>query len=97
MLLFLTGRSRDRVFNFPLMSTPVVCLVGDFLGDVQQRRAPNADKARGRSAAAPELRGVNGGPLRVRMIGLFIGPVLFAAAYSLLIDWVRQNSPGRSS
>jgi predicted PurR-regulated permease PerM len=35
--------------------------------------------------------GVIGGLIAFGVIGLFIGPVVLAVAYTLLIDWVSQN------
>jgi predicted PurR-regulated permease PerM len=37
--------------------------------------------------------GVIGGLLAFGVIGLFIGPVVLAVAYTLLVDWVSQGSP----
>ncbi len=35
--------------------------------------------------------GVIGGLIAFGVIGLFIGPVVLAVAYTLLIDWVSEN------
>ncbi len=37
--------------------------------------------------------GVIGGLIAFGVIGLFIGPVVLAVAYTLLVDWVSQDSP----
>jgi predicted PurR-regulated permease PerM len=37
--------------------------------------------------------GVIGGLLAFGIIGLFIGPVVLAVAYTLLVDWVSQDTP----
>ena len=37
--------------------------------------------------------GVIGGLLAFGVIGLFIGPVVLAVAYTLLVDWVSQGDP----
>jgi predicted PurR-regulated permease PerM len=37
--------------------------------------------------------GVIGGLLAFGVIGLFIGPVVLAVAYTLLVDWLSQDSP----
>ena len=37
--------------------------------------------------------GVIGGLIAFGVIGLFIGPVVLAVAYTLLVDWVAESSP----
>ena len=37
--------------------------------------------------------GVIGGLIAFGVIGLFIGPVVLAVAYTLLVDWVSQGTP----
>jgi predicted PurR-regulated permease PerM len=37
--------------------------------------------------------GVIGGLIAFGVIGLFIGPVVLAVAYTLLVDWVSENDP----
>jgi predicted PurR-regulated permease PerM len=37
--------------------------------------------------------GVIGGLIAFGVIGLFIGPVVLAVAYTLLVDWVSEDSP----
>lgn len=42
--------------------------------------------------------GVIGGLVAFGVIGLFVGPVVLAVAYTLLVDWVSENdSPGNSA
>ena len=37
--------------------------------------------------------GVIGGLIALGVIGLFIGPVVLAVAYMLLVDWVSEDNP----
>jgi predicted PurR-regulated permease PerM len=37
--------------------------------------------------------GVIGGLIAFGIIGLFIGPVVLAVAYTLLVEWVSQGTP----
>jgi predicted PurR-regulated permease PerM len=37
--------------------------------------------------------GVIGGLIAFGIIGLFIGPVVLAVAYTLLVEWVSQDTP----
>ena len=37
--------------------------------------------------------GVIGGLIAFGVIGLFIGPVVLAVAYTLMVDWVSQGDP----
>ena len=37
--------------------------------------------------------GVSGGLIAFGVIGLFIGPVVLALAYTLLVDWVSESDP----
>ena len=37
--------------------------------------------------------GVIGGLIAFGVIGLFIGPVVLAVAYTLLVDWVSESTP----
>ena len=37
--------------------------------------------------------GVVGGLIAFGIIGLFIGPVVLAVAYTLLVDWVSDDNP----
>ncbi len=41
--------------------------------------------------------GVIGGLVAFGVIGLFIGPVVLAVAYTLLVDWVAESEPGPPS
>jgi predicted PurR-regulated permease PerM len=41
--------------------------------------------------------GVIGGLIAFGVIGLFIGPVVLAVAYTLLVDWVSQGAPATAS
>src|SRR5207247_8567814 len=49
-----------------------------------------------RGAGLPLLlifAGVIGGLIAFGVIGLFIGPVVLAVAYTLLVDWVSEGGP----
>lgn len=41
------------------------------------------------------LMGVFGGIIAFGFMGIFLGPVLLAVAYSLVSDWTRQSQPGQ--
>jgi predicted PurR-regulated permease PerM len=42
------------------------------------------------------IAGVVGGLLAFGLVGLFVGPVILAVAYTLLIAWVRAGDPGQA-
>ena len=53
-----------------------------------------------RSANLPLLlifAGVIGGLIAFGVIGLFIGPVLLAVCYTLMLAWVDENDPQKGS
>ena len=41
--------------------------------------------------------GVIGGLIAFGVIGLFIGPVVLAVAYTLLMDWMSENEVARQN
>ena len=59
--------------------------------DHRQRAAAHSDSEGRRPAASLIIAGVIGGLIGFGIVGIFIGPVVLAVTYTLLVDWVHSG------